>query len=270
MIRTLTSARNPALKEVRALQAKKVRRERRLFVAEGEDLLDAARAAGVVAKAVFADADRVDADDPRLTDLPSQTTAYLVPGDVLAAASALAAPPRLLAVLPQPGPWGFGDVTFPPDPAAYLAAVGDPGNVGTLIRSAAALGLSWLALAPGSADPFHPRAVRAAMGATFAIPVLTGVRAEDLATRGPLRTVAAAAEGGRAPWEIDLTGPLLLVLGAERDGLGDVPAQLGPTEIVTIPQTGGAESLNVSAAGSALFAEMRRQRLGASARSSST
>lgn len=261
MIRTLTSARNPALKEVRALQAKKVRRDRRLFVAEGEDLLDAAHAAGVVAKAVFADADRVAADDPRLTALPAQTAAYLVPGEILAAASTLAAPPRVLAVLPQPGPWGFPDVDFPPDPGAYLAGVGDPGNVGTLIRSAAALGISWLALAPGSADPFHPRAVRAAMGATFALPVLTGVGVEDLATRGPLRTVAAAAEGGRPPWEIDLTGPVLLVLGAERVGLGDLPERLGPSETVTIPQTDGAESLNVSAAGSALFAEMRRQRL---------
>ncbi len=263
MIRTLTSPRNPALKEVRALQAKKVRRERRLFVAEGEDLLDAARAAGVTPRAVFGDADRLGPADHRLADLPEATAVYLVPGDILAAASTLAAPPRVLAVLPQPGPWGFADVDFPPDPAAFLAGVGDPGNVGTLVRSAAALGVGWLALAPGSADPYHPRAVRAAMGSTFSLPVLSGVRVEDLATRGEMRTVAAAAEGGRPPWEVDLTGPLMLVLGSEREGLGDLGGRLGPSEIVTIPQSDGAESLNVAAAGAALFSEMRRQRLSA-------
>ena len=260
MIRRITSARNPALKEVRALAAKKVRRERRLLVAEGEDLLVAARAAGVVPRTVLADADRVEPGDPLLTSLEAQTAVYLVPGDLLAATSSLAAPPRILAVLPQPGPWSFADVRFPPAPGLVLDGVGDPGNVGTLVRSAAALGAEWIALAPGSADPYHPRAVRAAMGSTFALPLLTGVSAEDLATRGPMRTVVAAAAGGRPPWEFDLTGPLLLVLGGEREGVGALPDALGSAEIVTIPQTAAAESLNVAAAGSALLAEVCRQR----------
>ena len=80
---------------------------------------------------------------------------------------------------------------------------------------------------PGSADPYHPRATRAAMGATFAIPLLEGVRGEDLASRGGFRVVAAVVAGGRAPWDADLRGPIVIALGGEREGLAPGLAQLG-------------------------------------------
>ena len=100
------------------------------------------------------------------------------------------------------------------------------------------------------------------MGATFAVPVLDGVRPGDLATRDGFEIVMAATRGGVPPWEVDLTGPLVIALGGEREGHEPTTDVLPPerTRLVTIPQAGGAESLNVAAAGAALLVEVTRQR----------
>ena len=175
----------------------------------------------------------------------------------------MAAAPRVIAIVPQPASRSFREVRFPPDLGVYLAGVADPGNVGTLVRTAAALGADWLALGPGSADAFHPRAARAAMGATFALPLLEGVSPADLATREGFAVLAAVPRGGVPPWEADLARPLVLALGNERAGLGSALQGLADgREVVrvTIPQAEGAESLNVAAAGAALLAEAVRQR----------
>jgi TrmH family RNA methyltransferase len=257
----VTSPRNPALQLVRRLQAKRARRELRLMVAEGEDLVQAALDRGVRPQVLLVDDQRVAPDDPRLAATAGLDERYLVPASLLARVSTLAQPPRMLAVLPQPGPHHFRTVRFPPEAGLWLAGVADPGNVGTLVRTAAALGCDWVALGPGSADAAHPRAVRAAMGASFAIPVLEGVGGADLAAREGFRVVAATAHGGTAPWRVDLTAPMVLALGAERAGIDPVLGDLGGLEVVevTIPQAPGAESLNVAAAGAALLAERLRQ-----------
>jgi TrmH family RNA methyltransferase len=262
-LRLVSSARNPALRLAIALQTKKVRRERRLLVAEGEDLIDAALARGVRPVALLVDDERVADDDPRLAATAGLAERYRVPASLMAKASGLAAAPRMLAIFPQPPVRSFRDVAFPPSLGVYLAGVADPGNVGTLVRSAAALGADWLALGPGSADAFHPRAVRAAMGATFALPVLEGVAPADLATREGFDVVGAVAHDGPPPWEVDLTRPLVLALGGERSGLGTVLDELAAGRAVvttTIPQTAGSDSLNVAAAGAVLMAEAGRQR----------
>ena len=262
-LRRITSPRNPTLALVRHLQHKRERRERRLLVAEGEDLVQAALARGVRPIAVLVDGDRVADDDPLLANLAEVDERYSVPGALLAKASNLAHPPRMLAIFPQPGPHHFRTVTFPPSIALYLAGVADPGNVGTLVRTAAALGCDWVALGPGSADVANPKAVRAAMGATFAIPILEGVSPRDLASREGFQVVAAVATGGLPPWDADLTRPTVLALGAERAGLvSALPEMEGglPVVRVTIPQQAGADSLNVTAAGAAILAEVVRQR----------
>lgn len=266
-LRLATSPRNPALQLARALQTKKVRRERRLLVAEGEDLVDAALARGIRPVALLFDSERLADDDPRVRATAGLAERYRVPPKLMAGASGLAASPRIIAILPQPAHRSFRDVAFPPRLGVYLAGVADPGNVGTLVRTSAALGADWLALGTGSADAYHPRAVRAAMGATFALPVLEGVAPADLATRDGFSILAAVPRDGVPPWEADLTGPLVLALGAERAGLGPALQELSAgREVVrvTIPQAEGAESLNVSAAGAALMAEIVRQRATAS------
>ena len=239
----ITSKDNGKLKLVRALQRKQERVATGLFACEGEDLCDAALAAGIEPVELLVAGENVAAE-------------------LLAAVSTLPHPARAIGVFRRADlPGGEREACL------ALWQLADPGNVGTLVRTAAALGADWLALGPGSADAFHPRAVRAAMGSTFALPVLEGVAPGDLATRQGFAVVAAVPRGGAAPWDADLTGPMVLALGAERAGLG--PALEGLSDgrevvRVTIPQAPGAESLNVAAAGAALMAEAVRQRGGPS------
>ena len=261
-LRRVTSPRNTFLKLARALETKKVRRERRQMVVEGEDLLRAALDRGVVPVAVLFDETRAG----EVADLVAATRGvperYSVPSDLMARVSGMAAHPRVIAVLPQPAQRSFADVAFPPALGVWLGGVADPGNVGTLVRTAAALGADWLATGPGSADPFHPKAVRGAMGSTFALPLLEGVTMDDLATRTGFRIIAADPHRGVAPWDCDLASPAVLALGAERHGLEASMASVGDLEVVrvSIPQARGTESLNVAAAGAAIMAEALRQR----------
>jgi RNA methyltransferase, TrmH family len=137
-----------------------------------------------------------------------------------------------------------------PDVGLALWQVADPGNVGTLIRSAHALGPAFVALSDGSADPTSPKAVRASMGAVFRVPLI----AFDDA-RG--RRVALVAHGGRPLQQVDLSGPTTFVLGSEREGLPDEELARCD-ERATVPLAPGAESLNVATAGAiALYARMQ-------------
>jgi TrmH family RNA methyltransferase len=138
-----------------------------------------------------------------------------------------------------------------PDNGLALWHVGDPGNVGTLIRTADALGPAFVALSEGCADPTGPKAVRASMGALFRVPLL---RFED--AHG--RRVGFVAHGGKPLGDVPLEGGTTFVLGAEREGLPEeVLAECD--ELVTIPLAQGAESLNVATAGALALYELRRR-----------
>jgi TrmH family RNA methyltransferase len=159
--------------------------------------------------------------------------------------SELAHPPRVIAVYRREDlPRGTRPVTL------ALWHVGDPGNVGTLVRAADAFGAG-VALSGGCADPTGPKALRASMGSIFRVPIGDFDEAAG-------RRVALVARGGSPLLEVDLSGNVVLVLGAEREGLPeDVLARCDVS--ATIPLTGGAESLNVAMAGTvALYERARR------------
>ena len=167
--------------------------------------------------------------------------------ELLAEVSVLGHPPRVLGV--------FRRADLPrrqtPEVGLALWRVADPGNVGTLVRTADALGPAFVALSAGSADPTGPKAMRASMGALFRVPVLPFDEA-------PGRRIALVAHGGVAPAELDLSGPTTFVLGAERGGLTD-EVLASCEERMTIPLAGAAESLNVATAGAiALYERARR------------
>src|SRR4051812_47863602 len=151
---TITSPNNEQLKEVRKLAGRKWRDKLRQFVAEGEDLLQAAEAAGWEPLA------RLVAEDSGLDGEP-------VKPHLLAQVSQLGSGTRAIAVYGQ---------RWAPQPTGPLCialwGVNDPGNVGTVLRSALAFGAASVALGPGSADPYGPKAVRASMGALFSVPVV--------------------------------------------------------------------------------------------------
>jgi RNA methyltransferase, TrmH family len=220
----ITSPHNPKLRLIRRLLSSRRQREREgLFVCEGEDLLAAARGAGI---------------EP----VEALTAGEDVAPELLAELSTLGHPPRVVSIFRRDDlPRGDRDV------ALALWRVSDPGNVGTLLRAADAFGAA-IAVSAGCADVTGPRALRASAGAVFRVPV---GRFDE--TDG--RRVALDSHGGRPLAEVDLTPPVVLVLGAERGGL----PELEGAERATIPMTGEAESLNVAMAGAIALYELSRR-----------
>jgi RNA methyltransferase, TrmH family len=221
----ITSAHNPKLRLIRRLLTSRRQREREgLFVCEGEDLLQAAREAGI---------------EP----VEALTAGEDVAPELLAELSTLGHPPRVVSVFRRDDlPRGDRDAVL------ALWRVSDPGNVGTLLRAADAFGAA-VALSAGCADVTGPRALRASAGAVFRVPV---GRFDE--TTG--RRVALDSHGGRPLAEVDLTPPVVFVLGAERGGL----PELEGAERATIPMPGEAESLNVAMAGAIALYELSRRR----------
>ena len=235
----ITSAANPRLKLVRKLAARRQREKLGLFVCEGEDLVAAGLDAGLEPVEALVDAARPALDDrlPRAENVAPELMAEL---------SALAHPPSVIAVFRR------ADLPRGVDPPVGLALwhVGDPGNIGTLVRAADALGPAFLALSPGCADPTSPKALRASMGAIFRVPTAAFDEA-------PHPLVGLVPRGGTALAELELGERVAFVLGAERDGL---PAEVTSScdELASIPLAEGAESLNVAVAGAIALYEFSR------------
>ena len=166
-------------------------------------------------------------------------------------------PQPVLAVASMPTTGG--DVLGADGLVVVCVALSDPGNLGTLVRSAEASGAAAILLGPGSVDAYNPKTVRASAGACFAVEIVEGVPAvealEALGSAGVQR-VGALTRGGTAPEAIDLTRPTALVLGHEVHGLA---ADLPLDARVSVPMH-GAESLNVAMAGTVLLFEAARQR----------
>jgi RNA methyltransferase, TrmH family len=236
----ITSSSNPRLKLVRKLSSARQRAKLGLFVCEGEDLVAAGLAAGLRPVEALVDPERP-------AELEGLEGAEEVEPGLLADLSSLAHPPRVVAVFRR------ADLPRELEAPTGLALwhVADPGNVGTLIRTADALGPAFVTLSPGCADPTSPKALRASMGAVFRVP--TG-SFDD----APRPWIGLVPRGGPALAETDLGTRATFVLGAEREGLPqDVAASCDL--LASIPVADEAESLNVAAAGAiALYERSRR------------
>ena len=216
----ITSADNTQLKLIRKLQRKRERDESGLFVAEGEDLVEAAAAGGW---------------DPEVLLVAGED----VEPELLDRVSSLGSGSRVVGVYRQRWADPGGVLSL------YLHGVGDPGNVGTAIRSAHALCDGPVVLGPGCADPFSPKAVRAAMGSLFARPP---ARAEWGELRGFRLALHGRAEAALSDLAAQVRAPVVLCVGAEREGL---PEELvdSADAVARIPlRDGGPESLNVAMA----------------------
>jgi len=298
VIRDIAGRQNHTVKLARKLQKKKHRRERGLLVCEGMDLLTAAVASGadirdvLVRRDLLADLPRdlVEraAGGPGRASLASGFAGGTVPpsgtGDIsgeavgldahgldiglcdaetLEYAGSLGGAADVIFTCAQPG-WSLGDVPLENSVTFFVDGVGDPGNVGTIVRSAVAFGLAGVACAPRTADPYGPKAMRAGMGAQFALPVVTEVSARDLIAR----LQAMTGRGMRVPevWVadphrgedirgLDVRDGVIVVLGAERTGPGLEWAQ---ARRVTIPQR-RFDSLNVAMAATVMAYEAWRK-----------
>lgn len=221
----ITSRDNETLKLVRKLLGqRKHRDETGLFAAEGEDLVEAASGAGIEPVHVLVAGETVEEE-------------------LLARVSTLPHPARAIGVYRRADlPTGMRSTCL------ALWRLSDPGNVGTLLRTADAFGAS-VALSEGCADPTSPKALRASAGAVFRTPVVPW-------DARPGRCVALVAHGGAPLSEAELTPPVTLLVGAERAGLPD--EQVTQCHKATIAVADGAESLNVATAGAIALYEASR------------
>lgn len=237
---TIASPKNPHLRDLRRLHRRRGREQTGLFLAEGEDLVEAARNAGWPPRQGF-----------QVPQVHTSEGFLQVSARVLADVSSLGSGTRMIGVYEQR--W----LEAPVGPlCVYLHGVGDPGNVGTVLRSALAFGASCVALGAGCADPYSPKAVRASMGAIFAVPLS---RTEDPA-RLPGQHIALVAGRGEPLAGIG-DDPVTLLVGSEREGL---PEQLIEQcqRVCHIPIR--CESLNAAMAATvALYEASLRPRRGA-------
>jgi TrmH family RNA methyltransferase len=223
----ITSAANPRLRLIRRLGSRSQRAREGLFVVEGEDLVQAARTAGI---------------EPVDLLVAGETVAP----ELLAELSTLAHPPRVLGIYRR------DDLPRGTRPLGLaLWRVHDPGNVGTLIRTADAFDAS-VALSSGCGDPTGPKALRASMGAIFRVP--TGPFDD-----APSPRVALVSRGGTPLPDLDVGPDATFVLGAERAGLPEDVLR-NCDALATIPQSEQADSLNVAAAGAIALYESARRR----------
>ena len=240
------------------LRDRDARNEQRQFVCEGPRVIAAAFDQDATFVEVFVGVDAT----PAAKAVADRAVEYFIPVRHLAegVAEKLSATTNAqgvfaVAAMERPGLDALTDASL----VLVAPRIGDPGNAGTLIRSAAAAGAEVIVLGPGSVDAYNPKTVRASAGACFAVRIVEGVPAvealEALGNAGVHR-VGAVASGGDLPEAVDLTGPTAIVLGHEVHGLArDLPLDAQ----ITIPMQ-GAESLNVGMAGTLLLFEAARQR----------
>jgi TrmH family RNA methyltransferase len=235
-------------------------------VVEGPVAAREALEAGLAVEAVFVGADALDAGGPAIAEVVAAAGAHgvevvaLAPGVAERVATTVTPRPVLAVVgLPEPP----ADLPARAGLAVVLHGVADPGNVGTIARSAAAAGADLVVVCgDGAADPWAPKALRASAGALLRIPVLRRddgpATVAELAAAG-LALVGGVARGGTAPDAVDLTARVALVVGSEAHGLP--PEVVDALDVaVTIPMAAGTESLNAAMAATVLCFEAARQR----------
>lgn len=256
----ITSAKNPKVAQAVRLKKRAFREEDRRFLAEGPQAVREALATEGMLEALFV----VDAADPLVIQAGrSGADVHLVSEDVMGRLTSTVTPQGLVGVVPHVDV-GL-DALVADGCVAVLHEVRDPGNAGTVLRSADAAGAGGVVFTETSVDVYNPKTVRASAGSLFHLPVVRDVTtAETIAhlRAGGFRILAMAAEGAGDIYEEDLWGPVAFVFGNEAHGLpADVVRQADA--VVRVPHAGRAESLNLAAAATVcLFEWARRRRQG--------
>ena len=252
----ITSSQNPKIKLIRALLGRaRERREAGAFVAEGIRLVEEAeirnwqfrfalydaslneRGSSLVEKLLSREVDVEEVSEPLMKSLSDTET----PQGILAVLE--------LAQPPIPSPLNF---------VLIADQIRDPGNLGTLLRTASAAGVQAVFLPPETTDAFSPKVVRAGMGAHFRLPIQS-MKWEKIRREIRALPVYLADMDGISCWETDLRGPLVLIIGNEAEGASPEARELA-TQKISIPMSGDMESLNAGVAGSVLMFEVMRQR----------
>jgi len=256
----ITSLQNEQVKRARALHKQRsARAEAGRFVIEGSHLVEEALQANDTLEEVFFTRRFSESDEGarllgRLSGMPVQP--QLVHDSVMKSMCDTVTPQGIVAIAPMPEREIHDPLTF----ALIIDAVNDPGNMGTILRTAAGAGVPVVFLMPGSVDPFSPKVVRGAMGAHFRLPMRSLAWEQLKATLGNLPILLADSGEGVPCYQVDWTQPCALIVSSEARGASSEAEKLASSR-VTIPMPGQIESLNVAMATGILIYEMLRQRL---------
>lgn len=255
----ITSTSNPRIKHIRQLQkSARARQEAGVFVVEGVRLAEEAAASGWPATLILYTSELSERGMALLPHFQDQgAELYEVAPHVLKAASDTATPQGILAVLTMHQRPLSDMIDF----ALVLDNLRDPGNLGTILRTAAAAGVGAVLLPPGSTDSYAPKVVRAAMGAHFRLPILAGDwdQIRDFCSARHLAFFLADAGGAQEYTAVNFRQPCALLIGSEAHGASKQALQL-PHTSVFIPMASQVESLNAAAAAAVLMFEVLRQR----------
>lgn len=257
----ITSPHNPRLTRIRGLLEKRAQREEaQAFVVEGVRLVEEAQAAGLAPEVVLYSDRLSERGQAVVRGFENAGIEVIeVAARIMDGLAGTDTPQGLLAVLPMLRPTIPGPLDF----VLIADNLRDPGNLGTLLRSAGAAGAQAVLLSPGTTDAFSPKVLRAGMGAHFRLPVFhrswEEIRAICKGSTPPLRVFLAESAEGAACWNLDLRQPLALMVGSEAEGPTPEARALADQPI-TIPMPGKSESLNAAVAASILLFEVVRQR----------
>lgn len=265
-VRVVESSQNARLKELRKALGAPGRGPKGLAGIEGQNLLEEALRTGLHVKTIF-----VAQGAERLVDalhVPPEMEVLRLPKKLLDSALATESP-QSIAALVEPPEWSWAQLLPARQSRAalilVLAGVQDPGNLGTILRSAEAFGATGIVSLPGTVSAWNPKAVRASAGSVFRLPVIVANERncfQELRQAG-LKIVATTVHGAQPADLVDLASPVALVIGNEGSGISDdLLAQVDAS--ITIPCPGPVESLNAAVAASVLLYEASRQRSAAS------
>jgi TrmH family RNA methyltransferase len=243
------SPQNPRLERVRDLRTASVRRERGRFIIEGPTLLEEARRSGIALEELYGTDAALRANAPLVAAIEADgAPAYAIPERALARISDVETPAGILAVAVLP-PGDLAGILKRSGLVLLLAGINDPGNAGTLLRSAEAFGVAGVLFGRGGADPWSPKVVRSAMGSIFRLPVahVTPDEIAAAALAGARPIVAATLEGEPLAQAV-VPKNAILAIGNERHGVaGFLPRW---DQAIRIEQASATESLNAAVAGS--------------------
>lgn len=255
----ITSTANPRIKELRKLHKRKVRHQRGQLLIEGVRLVQDALASGMQPELVVYAPDLLrHPDGHALVDIVQAQGVELLACTpaVFASLAETVTPQGIVALLPIPTP------PRPPTPDLVLLLDGirDPGNAGTLLRSAEAAGCDLVLCGPGVVDPYNDKTLRAGMGAHFRLPIESTATWHELLARIPAELAWYVADaGGHVSYtDVDWTEPVMVIVGSEATGPG--PEIQTRAQSLAIPMHGQVESLNAAMAGTIILFEAARQR----------
>lgn len=258
----ITSSHNPKIQQIRSLLARRQERQQgQSFIVEGVRLAEEAVHSGWQPNSVFF-TDQLSSRGKNLLEDFSKSGADIeeITPSLMESLAETEAPQGILAT------FAMRDLPLPDrlDFVLVLDKIRDPGNLGSLLRTACAAGMQAALLTPGTADVFSPKVLRAGMGAQFRLPAqsLPWEKIQSICqthSNPPLQIYLAEGQQGTPCWELNLRRPLALIIGSEAEGASEEAHQLADA-LVKIPMPGGSESLNAAVAGSILIFEIVRQR----------